>query len=146
MCSSVAMSTLSILTKLHGTIDCFCNFFLDFFIWWIFAIHNFQQSSTLICYITPLVLGLHVVMARGFLNARAAHNSSHDYSRQGLATAWLISERPGSVIPVSKMFTLVGVHCPLQGYPGSITILVIPLSLLWIMLFKFSDSSLCSRV
>jgi hypothetical protein len=38
-------------------------------------------------------------------------NTGHSYSRHGVVTAWLTSERPGSVIPVSKTLTLLlGVH------------------------------------
>ena len=40
----------------------------------------------------------------------ALHNTAHSCSRHGVATALLPSERPGSVIPVSKTFTVLAVH------------------------------------
>jgi hypothetical protein len=38
----------------------------------------------------------------------------HSCSRYGVVAARLTSERPGSVIPVSKTFTVLGVHSQLQ--------------------------------
>jgi hypothetical protein len=35
-------------------------------------------------------------------------NTAHSCSQDGLATAWLLSERPQSVIPVPKISTLLG--------------------------------------
>jgi hypothetical protein len=37
-------------------------------------------------------------------------NTVHRCSRQDVVAAWLTSERPGSVIPVSKTLILLGIH------------------------------------
>ena len=38
------------------------------------------------------------------------HKTAHRCSQHGVANAWLGSERPGSVIPFSKTFTVLAVH------------------------------------
>jgi hypothetical protein len=54
----------------------------------------------------------------------------------------------GSTASITQLctFTVVAVQCPSHSYAQSITVLVIRLSLLWITLFQFSDSPLCSEV
>jgi len=82
--------------------------------------------------IIALVLEPDVAIVTSFLNTRARRNSARSYCWQGTATASLISGQPGNVRPFWKTCTLVGGQCLSQCYAGSITILVIPLSLLWI--------------
>jgi hypothetical protein len=60
-----------------------------------------------------VTLGVSIVMTTSLANL--LRNTAHSCSRHGVVAAILASERPGSVIPVSNTFTLLGIYSWLQS-------------------------------